>query len=127
MDPKGRIVLPATFRASFDSKKGYFAPVELGGVALWSDAEFVRLAQKLRAQLQGDLEGELAARRMAAQAFPVTFDGTQGRLAIPETLRTAFGLEGTVVITGVFDHVEIWSPAKFYETLGLPSFNPRGG
>ena len=66
-------------------------------------------------------EAENAARALAANSYPVDFEGSQGRIAIPESMRREFGLEGQVVVSGFFDHVEIWAPEVFRRVLGRPS------
>ena len=39
----------------------------------------------------------------------------QGRIGIPTFLRASAGLERDVVVVGVGDRVEIWSPARWEE------------
>ena len=109
LDAKGRLVLPAKFRDAFESKKGFLSPLPQGGIALRTDAEFKRMS---------DVN---AARALAANSYPVDFEGSQGRIAIPESMRREFGLEGQVVVSGFFDHVEIWAPEVFRRVLGRPS------
>jgi MraZ protein len=37
----------------------------------------------------------------------------QGRISIPQELRSYAGLEGEVVVIGVLDRLEIWDPTKW--------------
>ncbi len=40
---------------------------------------------------------------------------SQGRVLIPNFLREHANLENKVVVAGVYDHIEIWNPARFAE------------
>jgi len=121
LDAKGRLVLPAKFRDAFESKKGYLSPLSQGGIALRTDAEFNRMSDVISETMYESPEAENAARALAANSYPVDFEGSQGRIAIPESMRREFGLEGQVVVSGFFDHVEIWAPEVFRRVLGRPS------
>ena len=121
LDAKGRLVLPAKFRDAFESKKGFLSPLPQGGIALRTDAEFKRMSHVISVTMYESPEAENAARALAANSYPVDFEGSQGRIAIPESMRREFGLEGQVVVSGFFDHVEIWAPEVFRRVLGRPS------
>ncbi len=121
LDAKGRLVLPAKFRDAFESKKGFLSPLPQGGIALRTDAEFKRMSDVISVTMYESPEAENAARALAANSYPVDFEGSQGRIAIPESMRREFGLEGQVVVSGFFDHVEIWAPEVFRRVLGRPS------
>ena len=120
LDAKGRLVLPAKFRDAFESKKGFLSPLPQGGIALRTDAEFKRMSHVISVTMYESPEAENAARALAANSYPVDFEGSQGRIAIPESMRREFGLEGQVVVSGFFDHVEIWAPEVFRRVLGRP-------
>jgi len=121
LDAKGRLVLPAKFRDAFESKKGYLSPLPQGGIALRTEGEFKRMSDSMAEKMYESPEAENAARALAANSYPVDFEGSQGRIAIPESMRREFGLEGQVVVSGFFDHVEIWAPEVFRRVLGRPS------
>ena len=42
----------------------------------------------------------------------------QGRIVLPPRLRAFAGLETDVVVTGVYDHVEIWAATAWNEAAG---------
>ena len=54
------------------------------------------------------------ARSFFAGATPVAPDA-QGRIAIPPSLRTYAHLEKGVVVSGVYDYIEIWDTERFRE------------
>lgn len=55
-------------------------------------------------------------RRITSQAVHVDPD-KQGRILIPAWLTQTVGLEGTVLVTGNVDRVEIWDPEVFERTM----------
>ncbi|MGH2779646.1 MAG: division/cell wall cluster transcriptional repressor MraZ, partial [Actinomycetota bacterium] len=50
-------------------------------------------------------------RTFAASAFTDEVD-RQGRVAVPQHLREQAGIEKDVVVVGVLDHAELWSPDR---------------
>ena len=105
LDAKGRLILPAKFREQLENA---FLTSEVERcLALWPPAEFESRARELREQAKQDAASHDRATFFFAGAQEVTPD-KQGRIAIPPPLREFAGLlEGPVVVTGAFDHVEI--------------------
>ena len=52
--------------------------------------------------------------RLTADALEVVPD-KQGRILIPERMRTAVSLETEVLVVGAINHIEIWNPKRFEE------------
>jgi MraZ protein len=105
LDGKGRLILPAKFREQLENA---FLTSEVERcLALWPPAEFESRARELREQAKHDAASHDRATFFFAGAQEVTPD-KQGRIAIPPPLREFASLmEGPVVVTGAFDHVEI--------------------
>lgn len=111
VDVKGRIAVPARFRAQLD-----------GGavVARWLDtclaifpmAAWDELATKVGSLPMTDPNGRLLQRRLFAGAFETELD-RQGRVLVPQSLRAFAGLEEEVMVLGSRDHAEIWAPARW--------------
>jgi len=111
VDDKGRIAVPAKFRAQL-----------AGGavVSRWMDdclAIHTRegwdaLADKLAALPIADEKSRRFQRFIFANAFEVELD-RQGRVVVPSYLRDVVGLAGEAVIVGSRDHAEIWSPPRW--------------
>lgn len=126
LDAKGRLVLPAKFRAHFaESGKGFLSADDAGCVAVFKESDFNRLARELEALRGESAADEARARRIAARTFEIAFEGSQARIVIPEELRREFGLEGTVIVNGFFDRAEIWAPAAFAAQIAVAQ--PRKG
>jgi MraZ protein len=110
VDAKGRLAVPAKFRAQLDS--GAFVSRWMDAcLAIWPRAEWERLAAKV-SQLPTveNPAARLFGRFLFANAVEVVWDA-QGRFVLPSYLREAAGLGSEAVIVGSLDHAEIWTPA----------------
>ena len=113
LDEKGRLVLPAKFRADFVNG-GYITPSVAGSLALWTPGEFNRQSKQIQeGRSKGVAERDLA-RYWGFLTEAVDFD-KQGRFLIPKMLRERTGIDGEVLINGNLDRIEIWNPTKFHE------------
>lgn len=112
LDVKGRVILPARFRASFEH--GGFLTQNLERcLALWTPGEFERqMAEMLAASKEGDREARNVTRLWAAGSVEVEID-RQGRMGIPAHLREFAGLVGDVFVNGAIDHIEMWNPEEW--------------
>ena len=106
LDPKGRISLPARFRDVF----GDGAVLTLGQdgcLFCFPREEWERRSEEVRNRPLSAAEARAYARMFFGKAEAVDLDG-QGRLVIPQRLRTEAGIAKDVVVLGVFDRMEIW-------------------
>jgi MraZ protein len=111
LDAKGRVILPARLRTYFEPS-GYLAPQGDGCLALWTDAEFAKEADR---RYERESEGEAArneVREWFSHVHRVEFD-SQGRMPIPPDLRAEAALEGDVLFVGVHHRVELWSRQRW--------------
>lgn len=106
LDGKGRVVLPSKFRNRL-AQAGYLAPND-GCVALWPADEFDQMVDRVRERVRAGEDGPNILRGLASYSEEVTPDA-QGRIIIPALLREFADLGPEVVVTGSFDHVEIWN------------------
>ena len=113
VDEKGRLAVPARFRA------------QLAGccvVARWLDTclaifpmqAWEELATKVGSLPMTDPNARLLQRQLFAGAFETELD-RQGRVNVPQNLRTFAGLEGDALVLGSRDHAEIWAPQRWDE------------
>jgi MraZ protein len=111
LDPKGRVILPAKFRAPFD-EGGFLTQYHDRCLALWTADEFDKQMHGMQeAQEQGREQRNLA-RLWASGSAEVEID-RQGRMAIPQHLREFARLDGDVLVVGALDRVELWSPGEW--------------
>lgn len=109
LDPKGRVILPAKFRAAFEHG-GYLTQFRDRCLALWTPEDFDKqMAQMEAAAEEGRAERNLA--RLWAQGTQEVDVDKQGRIAIPQHLREFARLDGDVLVNGAITRVELWSPA----------------
>lgn len=111
LDAKGRVILPARFRDQLEDG-AVMAKALDGCLAVYPVDEFHRVAANLReARARGATERQ-AARSYFSGAVEITPD-RQGRVAVPQHLRTFADLEREVIVAGNFDHIEIWNAETF--------------
>jgi len=116
LDAKGRVILPARFRSTFD-QGGFLTKHREGCLALWTPGEFQRQMQTMAERsAAGGRSGRNRARVWASTSTEVEVD-RQGRMAVPGYLREFAGLESDVLVHGAIDRVELWSPALWQERV----------
>ena len=115
LDIKGRVILPAKFRAQFE-RGGYLSQHTERCLALWTPAEFERqMAVILERAARGKADRN-RARLWASSSTEVEID-RQGRMPIPAHLRVFASLESEVLVHGVIDRVELWNPTSWAERV----------
>jgi MraZ protein len=115
VDAKGRIILPARFRGSFE-RGGFLTANREGCVALWTPGEFDRQMAEMLEGSKADRDGRNRARVWASNSAEVEVD-KQGRMAVPATLREFAQLTGDVLIIGAIDRIELWNPTLWEERV----------
>ena len=107
LDDKGRVVLPRKFRDALEHgcviTKGQEHCIYVFTMDRWKE-EQAKVAKLPRT----DRRSRNFARSFFAGASDQTLD-RQGRVAIPENLRTFASLDKDVTVVGVADYIEIWS------------------
>jgi MraZ protein len=115
LDSKGRVILPAKFRADFE-RGGYLSEHREGCLALWTPGEFQRQLQAMQEHAAEGRTERNRARLWAASSHEVEID-RQGRMAIPAHLREFASLEGDVLVHGAIDRIELWNPTVWEERV----------
>lgn len=110
LDLKGRITLPAKFRARFP-ERCFVARSQYGDpcLALWIPDDFYDYASKITADQWTDNENRRDLRTWSREAFEVEMDKL-GRLAVPLQLRRYASLTKDVLVHGAMGTVELWDP-----------------
>lgn len=115
LDDKGRVILPAKMRHGFDGR-AFLTQYLDGCLALWDPEAFDEQMEAMRQRASTGRSERNLARVWASKSHEVEV-ASNGRVAIPAHLREYAGLEGDVLITGFFDHVELWNPARWEEKV----------
>ena len=111
LDDKGRLAIPAKFRA--DLKKGAVVTKGLDNcLFLYSKEQFAVIAKKFASLPISQARARAFARHMLAGAMDVDFDA-QGRITLPEYLRSFSDLKKGVIVAGLYNHLEIWNEAAW--------------
>ncbi|MFH0874168.1 MAG: division/cell wall cluster transcriptional repressor MraZ [Candidatus Komeilibacteria bacterium] len=116
LDDKNRLLVPAKFRA----KLGKGAVVTRGldnCLFIYPQAEWLKLSGKISDLPIGQAKSRAFARLMLSGAMEVEFD-SQGRITLPEYLKSFAGLKKSVVVAGLMNRLEIWDQVKWrkYQT-----------
>ena len=111
LDDKGRLAIPAKFRVSL--KKGAVVTKGLDNcLFLYSKEQFEIIAKKFASLPISQARARAFSRHMLAGAMDVEFD-SQGRITLPEYLRSFSDLKKSVVVAGLYNHLEIWNEAAW--------------
>ncbi|MFA6099554.1 MAG: division/cell wall cluster transcriptional repressor MraZ [Patescibacteria group bacterium] len=113
LDDKGRLSVPIGYRTALNDG----AVVTRGldhTLFLYPKEQWRTLAAKIAALPLSQADTRAFARLMLAGAMEVAIDKS-GRICIPEYLRTYAGLEKQVVISGLYDRLEIWNENTWRE------------
>lgn len=113
LDDKGRLAIPVKFRAALAEG----AVVTRGldrSLFLYPKADWEKLAAKIAALPLSQSDTRAFARLMLAGAMDVETDKS-GRVTIPEYLREYAGLSKDLVVTGLYDRLEIWDEKAWNE------------
>lgn len=119
IDAKGRVSIPASFRAVLE-RDGYAGGIycypSLDAPAL--DAGGERLAQKIDGLLAGlpdysDERDQLSV-ALYGEVQVLSIDG-DGRIVLPQGLRSHAGIVGEITFVGLGDKFQMWAPQLFEE------------
>jgi MraZ protein len=113
LDEKGRLAVPIKFRN--DLVQGAVVTRGLDrSLFVYPKAAWEKLAAKLAALPLGQADTRAFARLMLAGAMDVEVDKS-GRITIPEYLRQYADLKKDVVVTGLYDRLEVWGEQAWRE------------
>lgn len=107
LDSKGRLTIPAKFRADLD--KGLVVTRGIDRcLAVFPVDEWEQLAEQVSDLPITDRRARAFRRLLFASASDV-FPDKQGRVLIPPRLREYASLDGEVVVAGLNTHIEVWN------------------
>ena len=124
LDEKGRLAVPKRVRDELggDSLTELFVTQWTDkSLALFTPTEFEQLARRM-SEKSPTKDVRNYMRLFYARADQVDLD-KQGRVRVPERLRTFADLSRDVVLLGVNDHAEIWDAARW--DIYFKELNPQ--
>lgn len=110
IDAKHRLAIPAEVRARLDQEEHgdafYLVPGPNGCLWLWPERTFERMADATERSLLPPEELMEFEEFLFSQSTRLEIDKT-GRVRLPPRALERYGLQGTVMILGVKDHLEL--------------------
>jgi MraZ protein len=106
LDDKGRLAVPKKFRAALDHGLVITRGLDRC-LFVYTMDEWREIATKLSNLPFSQSNSRAFSRLMLAGAMDVTVD-KQGRVSIPEYLRTFADLKKEVVVAGLYNRLELW-------------------
>jgi len=110
-DSKGRVIMPANFREEL-GEKFYITKGMDSCLFIYDEKEWSNLDLKMRNLRLTSKKAREFSRMFYAPARELSFD-KQGRILIPQNLRTYAGIDKEVVIIGVSTRIEIWDKERW--------------
>lgn len=111
VDGKGRIAVPARFRSQLAGTVVVARWLD-SCLAIFPSTAWDDLAAKVGSLPMTDPAARLLGRQLFAGAFETELDG-QGRVLVPQGLRTFAALAGEALVLGARDHAEVWAPDRW--------------
>lgn len=106
LDGKGRLSIPVRFRGELGSSAIATKGLE-GCLFLYPKSQFETMALKLASLPVSSANARALSRLILSGAMEVEIDKL-GRALIPGYLRDYAGIDGEVVVNGVYNRIEIW-------------------
>lgn len=111
LDEKGRLAIPVKFRSAF--APGAVVTRGLDNcLFVYPKKDWAQLADRLAKLPISKANTRAFARLMLAGAMEVDID-KQGRVVLPDYLREFSLLKKNVVVTGLYNRLEIWDKVKW--------------
>lgn len=114
MDEKGRVALPSAYRREADGDRFVLLQWQRPYLTLFPHSTWADKQGELLRLRRSSSRGEWKVRDLLSMAVEVSPD-KQGRILIPAWLQDAASLEGTVLLNGNMDRIELWNPRLFQE------------
>lgn len=111
LDAKGRLAVPIRFRHELGAKVIVTRGLD-ACLFVYTEQEWRALAERLAALPLAQANTRAFARLMLAGAMEVEID-RQGRMMIPEYLRSYASLSKKVVVAGLMNRLEIWDSGSW--------------
>lgn len=113
VDRKGRVSVPAQFRASLAGATGIvaFPSFKEPVIEVFSDADMARMAESAEQFDQFSQEREDFS-LIFAESLQIGFDG-EGRIVLPQAFAEHAGITETALFVSAIDHFQIWSPDTY--------------
>ena len=116
IDGKGRIAIPAKYRAiaaAQGSEKFFVIRNVDGGLDLYSEAEYRKVTEKMAPQKAMDSKQARFLKRYIYSNSAEGVPDSQGRITIPKQLLEFAGIDKEVLVMGVREKIELWNEQRY--------------
>jgi MraZ protein len=117
LDTKNRLTIPARYRDLL-AEGAYVTRGFDGNLIVYTSATFHSISRQASETSVTDQAARQLKRLLFSNADFIEVDRA-GRILIPDFLRESADLENEVVIAGMGDHFEIWSPERWMQQMQL--------
>ena len=115
LDPKKRLTVPSEWREVAGDPRFFVLPgVNLKCLYVFPAQEMMRRLEKFRSVSIADAKAQQFARTFFSRANQVPWD-SQGRIRVGDDLLDYAGLMNQVVMVGIGNRFELWSPDQWKE------------
>ena len=121
LDPKGRLVLPAKFKAALPDTLGHELVLRRGEdpcIVVYPGFEFKKIYNKVASLSEFNKEERQFKRKFLSGLSEVELDGS-GRFLIMKSLLEYAGIDKEAILVGVGSNIEIWDPVRYQEYSSL--------
>lgn len=108
VDAKGRVIIPSSFREALGEDFTIALSGDLATIALYPMEKWQSIRQQLSAIHLTDSTGMRYKRLVMGNAYTGNHMDTQGRVLLPQKLRTKLLQEKDITFIGMGEHIEIW-------------------
>jgi MraZ protein len=117
IDEKGRLTIPAKFRAELAGglvvTRGFDQNLMMFPLTGWQE-----LAEQVTQRPLSNEDMRLFRRRLFAGAVDLEPD-RQGRIVLPAYLREFAGINGEVIVAGLYNYIEVWNAVAWQQVRTL--------
>ena len=114
--------LPARYRREFSDRIILTMSAD-GCIEVYTQEGFDEVANHVAVDPPTTPEGRRARRAFYSESFDTELD-RQGRILIPPSLRRSAAVDGTVIIAGRKECLEIWNPRRLEDVSGEATAAP---
>jgi MraZ protein len=127
IDGKGRLSVPRAFRGELEGggENPPMLVLQKDHISLFPAEAWGAAEQRLKDLPEFDPDAQRLRRFFLAGSQPCPVD-PQGRILVPAFMRDHADLGAKVILAGVIDRVEIWSPARFEQNQAATIANLDG-
>ncbi|NLG25133.1 MAG: division/cell wall cluster transcriptional repressor MraZ [Clostridiales bacterium] len=113
LDPKGRAIIPAAFRAALGEKFTIGLNGKFTAVALYPSDRWAAISEELNKIPESDAMGMSYVRLIVGNSFADCELDAQGRVLLPPPLRQKARLQKDIRFVGVGGYFEVWDEEAY--------------